>query len=188
MPEYKACKEAFTDALLKLARQNPDILVVSSDARGSCSLNTYVQELPEQFVEVGIAEQNEVGIAAGLALSGKHPYVCAPACFLTARALEQIKVDVAYSHQNVKIFGVSGGISYGALGASHHTLHDIATLRCFPDLQIIIPSDAVQTRAMLQVIEQGTDATYIRVGRAKVPVIYDENYVGEPFIVGKLIV
>ena len=185
MPEYKACKEAFTDALLKLARQNPDILVVSSDARGSCALNTYVEELPNQFVEVGIAEQNEVGIAAGLALSGKHPYVCAPACFLTARALEQIKVDVAYSHQNVKIFGVSGGISYGALGASHHTLHDIATLRCFPDLQIIIPSDAVQTRAMLQTIEQGTDATYIRVGRGKIPVIYDEHYCGEPFILGK---
>ncbi len=185
MPEYKACKEAFTDALLSLARQNPDILVVSSDARGSCGLNTYVDELPDQFVEVGIAEQNEVGIAAGLALVGKLPYVCAPACFLTARALEQIKVDVAYSHQNVKIFGVSGGISYGALGASHHTLHDIATLRCFPDLQIIIPSDAVQTRAMLHAIEKGTDATYIRVGRGKVPVIYDGTYEGNPFVLGK---
>ena len=185
MPEYKTCKEAFTDALLSLAKQNPDILVVSSDARGSCGLNTYVNELPDQFVEVGIAEQNEVGIAAGLALVGKHPYVCAPACFLTSRALEQIKVDVAYSHQNVKIFGVSGGISYGALGASHHTLHDIATLRCFPDLQIIIPSDAVQTRAMLHAIEQDTDATYIRVGRGKVPVIYDGTYEGNPFVLGK---
>jgi len=185
MPELKACKEAFTATLLSLAKKNPDILVVSSDARGSCGLNTYVDELPAQFVEIGIAEQNEVGIAAGLALTGKHPYVCAPACFLTARALEQIKVDVAYSHQNVKLFGVSGGISYGALGASHHTLHDIATLRCFPDLQIIIPSDAVQTESMLQAIEQTTNATYIRVGRAKVPVIYDETYEGNPFVLGK---
>ncbi len=185
MPEPKACKEAFTAALLSLAKKNPDILVVSSDARGSCGLNTYVDELPDQFVEIGIAEQNEVGIAAGLALVGKHPYVCAPACFLTARALEQIKVDVAYSHQNVKIFGVSGGVSYGALGASHHTLHDIATLRCFPDLQIIIPSDAVQTEAMLQAIEQATNATYIRVGRGKIPVIYNEHYSGEPFVLGK---
>ncbi len=185
MPEPKACKEAFTATLLSLAKKNPDIIVVSSDARGSCGLNTYVDELPDQFVEIGIAEQNEVGIAAGLSVAGKHPYVCAPACFLTARALEQIKVDVAYSHQNVKIFGVSGGISYGALGASHHTLHDIATLRCFPDLQIIIPSDAVQTEAILQVIEQTTNATYIRVGRGKIPVIYDETYKGNPFIIGK---
>ena len=185
MPEYKACKEAFTATLLELAKKNPDILAVSSDARGSCALNTFVDELPDQFVEVGIAEQNEVGIASGLALVGKHPYVCAPACFLTARALEQIKVDVAYSHQNVKIFGVSGGISYGALGASHHTLHDIATLRCFPDLQIIIPSDAVQTEAMLHVIEQTKDATYIRVGRGKVPIIYDGTYKGNPFVLGK---
>ncbi len=185
MHEYKACKEAFTTTLLALAKKNPDILVVSSDARGSCGLNTYVDELPDQFIEVGIAEQNEVGIASGLALVGKHPYVCAPACFLTSRALEQIKVDVAYSHQNVKIFGVSGGVSYGALGASHHTLHDIATLRCFPDLQIILPSDAVQTSAMLEVIAQGTDATYIRVGRGEVPIIYDENYPGLPFVLGK---
>jgi len=185
MPHYKACREAFTTTLLELAKKNRNIIAVSSDARGSCSLNTYVENLPEQFVEIGIAEQNEIGIAAGLASVGKHPYVCAPACFLTARSLEQLKVDVAYSHQNVKIFAVSGGVSYGALGSSHHTLHDIATLRCFPDLSIILPCDAVQTEAMLKNIEQHQEAVYIRVGREKVPIVYDETIETPPFTFGK---
>ncbi|WP_320128883.1 transketolase C-terminal domain-containing protein [uncultured Sphaerochaeta sp.] len=185
MRQFKSNRESFSATLLELAKENPAILAVSSDARGSCSLNTFVQELPDQFVEAGIAEQDEMGIAAGLAAVGKHPYVCAPACFLSTRALEQIKIDVAYSHQNVKIFGVSGGVSYGALGASHHSLHDIATLRCFPDLSVIIPSDAVQTEAMLKVIEKMDQAVYIRVGREAIPIIYDESVSCAPFVYGK---
>jgi transketolase len=185
MPTYKSCREAFTETLLGLAQKNTAIIAVSSDARGSCSLNDYVEALPDQFIEIGIAEQDEIGIAAGLASVGKHPYVCAPACFLSTRALEQLKVDVAYSHQNVKIFGVSGGVSYGALGASHHTLHDIATLRCFPDLSIIIPCDAIQTEQMLKTIEAMEQAVYIRVGREKVPVVYDGSLPCQPFVYGK---
>ena len=185
MPEYKACREAYADVLLELAKADPSIIVISSDARGSCSLNTYVKTLPEQYVEIGIAEQNEIGVAAGLSVVGKKPYVCAPACFLTARSLEQIKVDVAYSHQNVKILGVSGGISYGALGASHHTLHDIATLRCIPDLSFIIPSDAVQTAAALRAVSQTFGAVFFRIGREKVPVIYSGELGIEPFVFGK---
>jgi transketolase len=185
MSEYQSCREAFTRTLLELAQKNPAIIAVSSDARGSCSLNAYVEALPDQFVEIGIAEQDEIGISAGLAAVGKHPYVCAPACFLSSRALEQIKVDVAYSHQNVKIFGVSGGVSYGALGASHHTLHDIATLRCFPDLAIVIPCDAVQTAQMLKTVEGMDQAVYIRVGREKIPVVYDGSVSCQPFVYGK---
>ena len=111
MSNYRACREAYTTALLALAKEDPSIIVISSDARGSCSLNTFVETLPDQFVEIGIAEQNEIGVAAGLSVVGKNPFVCAPACFLTARSLEQLKIDVAYSHQNVKVLGVSGGVS-----------------------------------------------------------------------------
>jgi len=144
-----------------------------------------VDALPEQYVEIGIAEQNLIGVSAGLAAVGKKPYVCAPACFLTARSLEQIKIDVAYSHQNVKILGVSGGISYGALGASHHTLHDIAALRAIPDIMVIIPCDAVQTQAVLRAVSSMEGAAYIRVGRDKIPAVYADRPEVEPFTLGK---
>nr|WP_319474005.1 transketolase C-terminal domain-containing protein [uncultured Sphaerochaeta sp.] len=185
MSEYRACREAYTTALLALAKKDPSIIVISSDARGSCSLNTFVETLPDQFVEIGIAEQNEIGVAAGLSVVGKNPFVCAPACFLTARSLEQLKVDVAYSHQNVKVLGVSGGVSYGALGSSHHTLHDIATLRCIPDLTIILPSDAVQTEEVVRAIAQEKGAFFIRIGREKIPQIYTEELGVKPFTLGK---
>ena len=182
MTKMVSCREKYTETLLNLAKENKDIYVITSDARGSCSLGNFAKELPDQFIEVGIAEQDEVGIAAGLAAVGKRPYVCAPACFLTARSLEQIKVDVAYSHQNVKIFGVSGGISYGALGASHHTLHDIAVLRAIPDIMIFLPCDANQTAALLKAEEQKDYPAYIRAGRAGVPDVYGED---APFQIGK---
>ncbi len=185
MSEKRACREAYTTALLELAKNDPSIIVISSDARGSCSLNNYVKALPDQYIEIGIAEQNEIGISAGLSVVGKKPFVCAPACFLTARSLEQLKVDVAYSHQNVKILGVSGGVSYGALGASHHTLHDIAALRCFPDLTVILPSDAAQTEEVVRTITDMKGAFFIRVGREKIPQIYTEELGIKPFTLGK---
>ncbi|MCK9547018.1 MAG: transketolase [Sphaerochaeta sp.] len=185
MSELRSCREAYTETLRELATQDPDIIVLSSDARGSCTLNGFVDHLPEQYVEIGIAEQNLIGVSAGLAAVGKKPYVCAPACFLSARSLEQIKVDVAYSHQNVKILGVSGGISYGALGASHHTLHDIAALRAIPDIMVIIPSDAVQTQAVLRQVSALDGAAYIRIGRDKIPAVYASRPEVEPFTLGK---
>ena len=185
MSEYRACREAYATTLLELAKADSSIIVISSDARGSCSLSNYVNELPQQYIEIGIAEQNEVGIAAGLARVGKKPFVCAPACFLTARSFEQVKVDVAYSHQNVKILGVSGGISYGALGASHHTLHDIASLRCIPDLMVILPCDAYQTEEVLKALVDIPNAAYIRIGREKVPAVYDREQNISPFVLGK---
>ena len=132
-----ACRKSFTETLLELARQDKDIVAVTTDARGSVTLGDFAKELPAQFVECGIAEQDAVGISAGLSHSGKKVFVCGPACFYVARSLEQVKVDLAYSQNNVKILGVSGGVAYGALGATHHSLHDIYN----PQIQISAESE-----------------------------------------------
>ena len=147
-----ACRKSFTDTLLELAKQDKDIIAVTTDARGSVTLNDFADQLPEQFVECGIAEQDAVGIAAGLAHSGKKVFACGPACFYVARSLEQVKVDLAYSENPVKILGVSGGVAYGALGATHHSLHDIAALRTFPGMNIVLPCDARQTRKLVKLL------------------------------------
>ncbi len=175
MNETLSCREAFTSTLLDLAKKDPSIIVLTSDAKGSSSLGPFAQELSEQFLEIGIAEQNEVGVAAGLACVGRRPFICAPASFLSARSLEQVKVDVAYSHNNVKLFGVSGGISYGPLGATHHSLHDIAVMRAFPDLEIFIPSDPVQTQALAKYLAASGAPAYVRVGKAALPALYDSE-------------
>lgn len=170
-----ACRKSFTDTLLSLARSDKNIIAVTTDARGSVTLDNFANELPDQFVECGIAEQNAVGISAGLAHSGKKVFVCGPACFYTTRSLEQVKVDVVYSRNNVKIIGVSGGVAYGALGASHHSLHDIAALRTFPGINIILPSDARQTQKIIEYIVDYPEPVYVRVGRAPVPDVYEND-------------
>ncbi len=170
-----ACRKAFTDTLLELARTDKDIVAVTTDARGSVTLGDFAKELPDQFVECGIAEQNAVGISAGLAHSGKKAYVCGPACFYVARSLEQVKVDVAYNRTNVKILGVSGGVAYGALGATHHSLHDIAVLRTFPGMNVVLPCDARQTARLVKMLVENPEPFYIRVGRAAVPDVYDND-------------
>lgn len=171
----KACRKSFTDTLLELARQDKDIVAVTTDARGSVTLGDFAKELPAQFVECGIAEQNAVGISAGLAHSGKKTFVCGPACFYVARALEQVKVDLAYSRNPVKILGVSGGVAYGALGTTHHSLHDMAVLRCFPGMSICLPCDERQTAKLVKLLVDYNQATYVRVGRAAVPEVYDND-------------
>lgn len=170
-----ACRKSFTDTLLELAREDKDIVAVTTDARGSVTLGDFANELPEQFVECGIAEQNAVGISAGLAHSGKKVFVCGPACFYVARSLEQVKVDLAYSRNNVKILGVSGGVAYGALGATHHSLHDIAALRTFPAMNIVLPCDARQTRKLVKQLVDYPAPVYVRVGRAAVPDVYEND-------------
>lgn len=169
------CRKSFTDTLLELAKQDKNIVAVTTDARGSVTLTDFFKELPEQAVECGIAEQDAVGIAAGLAQSGKNTFVCGPACFYVARSLEQVKVDVAYSQNPVKILGVSGGVAYGALGATHHSLHDIAVLRTFPGMNVFLPCDARQTRKLVQKLVQLPEAAYIRVGRNAVPDVYEND-------------
>jgi len=177
------CRKAFTETILELARNDKNIVVLTSDARGSVTLMEFANELPGQFIETGIAEQNLVGIAAGLASCGKKAFACAPACFLSARSLEQVKVDVAYTHFNVKTIGVSGGVSYGPLGSSHHSLHDIAVMRAIPGISVVLPCDAVQTRDVTRALVEYEGPVYVRMGRNAVPAVYEENK--PSFIFGK---
>ena len=172
-----ACRKQFTDTLLELAREDKDIIAVTTDARGSVTLGDYAAALPEQFVECGIAEQDAVGISAGLAHSGKKVFCCGPACFYVARSLEQVKVDLAYSENPVTILGVSGGVAYGALGATHHSLHDIAVLRTFPGMTVCLPSDWRFTKKLVNVLVDYDKPCYVRVGRAAIPDVYpDDNF------------
>ena len=138
-------------------------------------MGSYPQELPDQFVEMGIAEQNSVTVSAGMANMGKKVFAIGPASFYSMRSAEQVKVDVAYSHNNVKILGISGGISYGALGATHHSLQDIALMRSIPGLIVEIPSDANQMTGLVDAFLANEKPAYIRVGRGAVPVLYPED-------------
>jgi transketolase len=135
----------------------------------------FAKELPEQLVEIGIAEQNLVGIASGLAASGKKPFIASPASFLASRSIEQIKMDVAYSKNNVKIIGISGGVSYGALGMSHHSLQDIAYMRTLPGMTVLLPADRFETRKMIEKLIVYESCAYIRIGRNAVPDVYESN-------------
>lgn len=178
----QAVRIAFTKALLKLAKEDKDIFAVTTDSRGSVTLGDFAKELPEQFVECGIAEQDAIGISAGLANGGKKPFVCGPACFYSLRSAEQVKVDVAYSHANVKVIGVSGGVSYGALGATHHAIQDVALFRAVPGIEIFLPSDGNQMEALTAYLANSREPAYVRMGRGAVPDVYGEN---PPFTPGK---
>ncbi len=168
----KPCRKAITETLLELAIEDPLLYALASDSRGSVTLDDFAKQLPGQFVECGIAEQDAVGMAAGLACAGLKPFVCGPASFYATRAAEQVKVDVAYSHLNVKIIGVSGGVSYGALGGTHHSVQDIALMRAVPNLQVFLPADANQSIALTKVLAASTEPAYVRVGRGAVPDVY----------------
>ncbi|MBC8584716.1 transketolase family protein [Youxingia wuxianensis] len=176
------CRKALCETLISLGKENRDILAVTADARGSAALEEFVKELPQQFVEVGIAEQNEVGVAAGLASCGKIPFVCSPAPFLSARSLEQVKVDVGYSGMNVKLVGISGGLAYGALGSSHHAIHDIAVMRALNGLTVILPADSIYMRWLVKELSLQKGGVYVRVGRGPVPDVYTGE---ESFQIGK---
>jgi transketolase len=174
--------EAFAATLLELAGHDRDILVVTSDSRGSGRLAPFANALPEQILEVGIAEQNLVGISAGLAASGKKVFAVSPACFLTARALEQIKNDVCYSDRPVKVVGISAGVSYGALGSTHHSLHDFAALRAIHNIRIVAPADNLETREAVQAAARLDKPIYLRFGKK---VMRDLPRVGPGFELGR---
>jgi transketolase len=177
------CRKSFTNTLLEMARQDKDIIVVTSDATGSATLSDFSQQLPRQFVEMGIAEQDAVGVAAGMASAGKKVFVFGPACFYVARSLEQVKVDMAYSEMPVKICGVSGGTSYGQLGATHHSLHDIAVLRTFPGMEVVLPCDVRETEWLTRFLVNHPKPVYVRVGRNAVPDVYGDSHPN--FLFGK---
>ena len=154
----------------------------SPATRGSGKLTQFGEILPDQIVELGIAEQNVIGISAGLASAGKKVFAASPACFITARGFEQIKNDVAYSDQPVRIVGISAGVSYGALGATHHSLHDYAALRAVNNITIIAPADNFETRETIKAIHNVTHPVYVRLGKAPIPHVHAE---GSSFTIGK---
>lgn len=172
-----ANKQVMSDVLLAASAKDKDIVVLCSDSRGSASLGTYAKERPEQFVEVGIAEQNLVSISAGLASCGKKTFAVSPASFLSTRSMEQAKVDVAYSHTNVKLIGISGGVSYGALGMTHHSAADIASMASIPGMRVYLPSDRFQTQKLLEALLLDCEPAYVRIGRSAVEDVYTEDAV-----------
>ena len=163
------------EVLSEHARVDRDVVVLCSDSRGSASLAPFAKEFPAQFVEVGIAEQDLVGIAAGLAKCGKKPYAASPASFVSTRSYEQAKVDCAYSNTNVKLIGISGGVSYGALGMSHHSAQDIAAMSAIPNMRVYLPSDRFQTRCLFEALLKDESPAYIRLGRNAVEDVYAEG-------------
>lgn len=180
----RANLEVFSDTLRELARRDHNLLVVTSDSRGSAKLIPFAQEFPERIVETGIAEQNLVGISAGLASCGKTVFAVSPSSFLTARALEQIKNDVAYSDNPVNVIGISGGVSYGALGSTHHSIHDIAALKAVHNIDVILPADNLETRQAVKAAARTPHPVFIRFGKRPMPHVHR---LGQEFKIGRAI-
>jgi transketolase len=176
------CRDAFAETLEALAEEREDIVAVCNDSVGSSKLTRFKDRYPDRLVNVGIAEQNMVGVAAGLANGGKVPFVCGAASFLTARALEQIKVDIAYSGADVKLCGISSGMAYGELGPTHHSTEDFAWLRVIPDIVIIAPADPTETRGAVRFAAEHRGAVFLRLSRVGVPDIFEPEH---PFRVGQ---
>jgi transketolase len=173
------CRAAFAETLVALAETDPRIVVVVNDSVGSSNLRAFRSRFPDRMVNVGIAEQNMVGVSAGLAAAGKVPFTCGASCFLTARALEQIKVDLCYSRHNVKVCGMSSGMAYGELGPTHHSIEDLAWTRAIADLTVIVPADPIETTQAMRAIAAYEGPVFLRLSRLPVPVIHDDSYTFE---------
>lgn len=180
-----ANKTIINNVLIEEAAKDKSIIVLCSDSRGSAGLEPFIKQFPKQFVEVGIAEQNLVTIAAGLAVCGKKSFVFSPASFLSTRSMEQAKIDVAYSHTNVKLIGISGGVSYGELGMTHQSVNDIAIMASTPGLRVYLPCDRFQTEKLIRALLEDKDPAYIRIGRNVVADVYEEGNV--PFELNKAV-
>jgi transketolase len=178
----KANLEVFSETLAGLAAANRDMLVVTSDSRGSGKLVPFAQKFPDQIVEVGIAEQNLVGVSAGLASAGKVVFATSPGCFLATRSLEQIKNDIAYSDYPVNLVGISAGVSYGALGSTHHSLHDLAALRAIHNIVIVVPADNFETERAIRAAAGSDWPFYLRFGKKPLPHLHSPD---DDFEIGK---
>ena len=176
------CRLEFARTLVELARADERIVAVVNDSVGSSNLTGFRDEFPDRLVNVGIAEQNMVGVGAGLANAGMIPFVCAAGPFLTGRATEQIKVDVAYSRRPVVLCGMSPGMAYGELGATHHSIEDLSWMRAVADLDVLVPADPGQTRAAVRWAAAAGRPVYMRIGRHKVPAVSDPR---DPFAFGR---
>lgn len=176
------CRDAFAATLEKLAAVNAKVVAVCNDSVGSSKLGGFKSKWPERLVNVGIAEQNLVGVSAGLANGGLLPFVCAAACFLTGRSLEQIKADIAYSNANVKLVGISSGMAYGELGPTHHSIEDFAWTRVLPNLPVVAPCDPIETAAAVEWASTYDGPVFLRLSRVGVP---DLLPAGHKFELGK---
>jgi transketolase len=174
------CRDAFVSVLEALGAENRDIVAVCNDSVGSSKLGGFRDRFPERLINVGIAEQNMVGVGAGLANGGKIPFVCAASPFLTGRALEQIKADVSYSLTNVKLVGISSGMAYGELGPTHHSIEDFAWIRALPNIPVIAPADRIETAAAVRWAAAHDGPCFLRLSRVGVPDILPEDHVFEP--------
>jgi len=174
--ELYDCRDAFIGALEESAAADDRIVAVTNDSLGSSKLSNFRKRFPERLINVGIAEQNMIGVAAGLANGGKIPFVCGASCFLTGRALEQIKVDLAYSRANVKICGMSSGLAYGPLGPTHHSIEDLAWTRAIADLCVVVPADPLETEQAVRTIADYAGPVYLRLSRMPVPVVHRPEY------------
>ncbi len=176
MTQLYDCRDAFENKLRELASQDQRIVAVVNDSVGSSKLNQFGQMYPVRLVNVGIAEQNMIGVGAGLANGGLIPFVCGAAPFLTGRALEQIKADLAYSNTNVKLCGMSSGMAYGELGPTHHSIEDMAWLRAIANMTVIVPADPVETAQTVEVAVNTEGPMFIRISRLPVPIVHDPDY------------
>lgn len=176
MSNLHDCRKAFAATLEDLAVHDARVVAVCNDSVGSSNLTGFAKKFPERLVNVGIAEQNLVGVAAGLANGGRLPFVCAASCFLTARALEQIKVDLAYSNANVKLCGMSSGMAYGALGATHHSIEDLAWTRAIANMTVVVPADPLETAQAVRAAAEMHGPIFVRISRMGVPIVHSEDY------------
>lgn len=168
-PKLHDCRDAFAAVLERLGAENNKVVAVCNDSVGSSKLGGFKSKFPERLVNVGIAEQNMVGVGAGLANGGMLPFVCAASCFLTGRSLEQVKADIAYSNANVKLVGISSGMAYGELGPTHHSIEDFAWMRVLPNLPVIAPCDSIETAAAVEWAAQYEGPVFLRLSRVGVP-------------------
>ena len=175
-PQLVDCRDAYAKALEEMAEQDVRVCVVISDSLSSTKMKDFKAKYPSRFINVGIAEQNMVGVGNGLANGGMVPYLCGASCFLTARAMEQVKVDLAYSKANVRICGMSSGMAYGQLGPTHHSIEDIAWTRILPNLTVIVPADDVETAAVMRYSLHHQGPMFLRISRIPVPRVHDDDY------------
>lgn len=175
------CRGAYARALTDIARADERLVVVANDSVGSSNLGAFREEFPTRLINVGIAEQNQVGVAAGLENGGKIPVVSCAGSFLSARATEQIKIDAAYSHRHMLLCAQSPGLAYGQLGSTHHSAEDVSIMRAIPDMTVIVPADPAETAGAVHWAYSELDGpAYIRVSRMKVPAVHGEDYVFTP--------
>jgi transketolase len=180
--EQKDTRSGFGDGLYELAQQNDQVVALCADLTGSLKMNKFENEFPERFFQVGIAEANMMGIAAGLATAGKIPFTGTFANFSTGRVYDQIRQSIAYSKKNVKICASHAGLTLGEDGATHQILEDIGLMKMLPGMTVIVPCDYNQTKAATIAIAEHNGPVYLRFGRPKWPVFTDPS---EPFVIGK---